>query len=136
MYYNCQWKYWNSFEEICVAAILQWNWLCINLLVTGLDVGIDLTSRTCLKGLKNCMNLLQCLGHFSWIVPSLGCKLMKIMMAATLAHLLKHEGEQKYYRSCYWLSSWFPLKELKIKSYLQCSLLGAKRLHFFIQFCT
>ena len=47
------------------------------------------------------------------------------MMAATLAHLLKHEGEQKYYRSCYWLSSWFLLKELKIKSYLQCSLLGA-----------
>ena len=52
------------------------------------------------------------------------------MMAATLAHLVKHESEQKYYRSCYWLSSWFPLKELKIKSYLQCSLLGAKRLHF------
>ena len=47
------------------------------------------------------------------------------MMAATLAHLLKHEGKQKYYRSCYWLSSWFLLKELKIKPYLQCSLLGA-----------
>ena len=47
------------------------------------------------------------------------------MMAATLAHLLKQEGEQKYYMSCYWLSSWFLLKELKIKSYLQCSLLGA-----------
>ena len=46
-------------------------------------------------------------------------------MAATLAHLLKHEGEQKYYRSCYWLSSWLLLKELKIKLYLQCSLLGA-----------
>ena len=65
------------------------------------------------------------MGHFSWTVPSLWCKLMKIMMAATLAHLLKHEGKQKYYRSCYWLSSWFLLKELKIESYLQCSLLGA-----------
>ena len=47
------------------------------------------------------------------------------MMAATLAHLPKHGGKQKYCRSCYWLSSWFLLKELKIESYLQCSLLGA-----------
>ena len=40
--------------------------------------------------------------------------------------MVTDQGKQKYYRSCYWLSSWFLLKELKIKSYLQCSLLGAK----------
>ena len=49
---------------ICVAVILQWNWLCINLLVTGLDVGIDLTGRTCLKGLKKLHEFTAMLGTF------------------------------------------------------------------------
>ena len=105
---------------VCLTSTFYYQWLCYSVD----DETYHIYSKTQGGFIKFFMIRVQRL--FLSGIFTKGSVYLKSNLFLANNSMVTDQGKQKYYRSCYWLSSWFLLKELKIKSYLQCSLLGAK----------